>query len=283
MPPHLNLSTRSVVQETAPHAETAWTRFVHAISARKKILINVVSVLLFFLAWEYIGTSGLINPLFVSSPSAIAQSAVGWLKDGSFFNDLYVSGTEFGIGFALAIVTGIPFGILLGWYRTFNYVFEPFVFALNATPRVALVPLLIIWFGIGIWSKVAIVFLGAFFPLVLNAYSGVRTMDDVLLRAARSFGANDWQIFRTITLPSSVPFVLAGLRVGLGHALVGIVIGELVAATAGIGYEMAIAGATFETARLFDGILLITTAGVLLTWAIGYIEHRFDAWRPQRT
>lgn len=283
MAPHLNLSTRSVVQETTSQTETTWTRFVKSVSARKKILVNVSSVLLFVLVWEYIGTSGLINPLFVSSPSAIAQSGVEWVKDGSIWNDLYVSGTEFGIGFVLAIVMGIPFGILLGWYRTFNYIFEPFVFALNATPRVALVPLFIIWFGIGIWSKVAIVFLGAFFPLVLNAYSAVRTMDDQLLRAARSFGANDWQVFRTITLPSSVPFVLAGLRVGLGHALVGIVIGELVAATAGIGYEMAIAGATFQTSRLFDGILLITTTGVLLTWVIGYIEHRFDAWRPQRT
>ena len=283
MSPHLDLTARTVVQESAPQTETLWTQFVHFISARKKILINASSILLFVLVWEYVGTSGLINPLFVSSPSAIAQSAVEWVKDGTLWNDLYVSGTEFAIGFALAIVIGIPFGILLGWYRIFNYIFEPFVFALNSTPRVALVPLLIIWFGIGIWSKVAIVFLGAFFPLVLNAYSAVRTMDDQLLRAARSFGANDWQVFRTITLPSSVPFVLAGLRVGLGHALVGIVIGELVAATAGIGYEMAIAGATFQTARLFVGILMITSAGVLLTWAIGYIERRFDAWRPQRT
>jgi NitT/TauT family transport system permease protein len=249
---------------------------------RQRLIINLLSVSIFFLIWEYVGTSGLINPLFVSSPSAIAQSAARWVEDGSLWNDLFVSGTEFGIGFALAIVAGIPFGILLGWYRLFNYVFEPFVLALNSTPRVALVPLLIIWFGIGIWSKVAIIFLGAFFPLVLNSYSAVRTMDETLLRAARSFGANDWHIFRTIALPSSVPFILAGLRVGLGHALVGVVIGELVAATAGIGYEMAIAGATFQTARLFVGILMITCFGVLMATAIGYVERRFDAWRPQR-
>lgn len=280
MSPHLTAA--SVVQERLPRTRTTWARFEQLISTNKKLLINTAAVLVFFLLWEYVGTSGLINPLFVSSPSAIARSAVEWVAEGSIWNDLYVSGMEFAIGFALAIVIGIPFGILLGWYRTFNYIFEPFVFALNATPRVALVPLLIIWFGIGLWSKVAIVFLGAFFPLVLNAYAGVRTMEESLLRAARSFGANDWQIFRTITLPSSVPFVLAGLRVGLGHALVGIVIGELVAATAGIGYEMAIAGATFQTARLFVGILMITIFGVLMTGVIGYVERRFDAWRPQR-
>ncbi len=280
MSPHL--SAAPIAQDTLPRVEKQESFFTRFISTRKHILINLTSVLVFFLIWEYIGTSGLINPLFISSPSAIVQSAAQWVQEGSIWNDLYVSGTEFVVGFALAIIVGIPFGILLGWYRTFNYIFEPFVFGLNATPRVALVPLLIIWFGIGLWSKVAIVFLGAFFPLVLNAYAGVRTVDDLLLRAARSFGANDWQIFRTITLPSSVPFVLAGLRVGLGHALIGIVIGELVAATAGIGYEMAIAGATFQTARLFVGILLITIAGVFLTGVIGYIERRFDAWRPQR-
>ncbi len=280
MSPHLTAA--SVAQERLPRTKTTWARFGHLVSTNTKLLINATAVLAFFLIWEYVGTSGLINPLFVSSPSAIARSAAEWVAEGSIWNDLYVSGTEFAIGFALAIVVGIPFGILLGWYRTFNYIFEPFVFALNATPRVALVPLLIIWFGIGLWSKVAIVFLGAFFPLVLNAYAAVRTMEETLLRAARSFGANDWKIFRTITLPSSVPFVLAGLRVGLGHALVGIVIGELVAATAGVGYEMAIAGATFQTARLFVGILMITGFGVLMSGAIGYVERRFDAWRPQR-
>lgn len=280
MSPHLRAVP--VMPEALPRVEKQKSFLVRLLSPRAHILINLSSVLVFFLIWEYIGTSGLINPLFISSPSAIVGSAVQWVQEGSIWNDLFVSGTEFVVGFALAIVVGIPFGILLGWYRTFNYIFEPFVFGLNATPRVALVPLFIIWFGIGLWSKVAIVFLGAFFPLVLNAYAGVRTVDDLLLRAARSFGANDWQIFRTITLPSSVPFVLAGLRVGLGHALIGIVIGELVAATAGIGYEMAIAGATFQTARLFVGILLITSAGVFLTGVIGYVERRFDAWRPQR-
>lgn len=279
MSPHL--SAASVASQGQAQAAPARSPRLRLVSARR-YLISGASILVFFLIWEYIGTSGLINPLFISSPSAIAQSAAEWVRDGSIWNDLFVSGTEFAIGFALAILLGIPFGILLGWYRTFNYIFEPFVYALNSTPRVALVPLLIIWFGIGLWSKVAIVFLGAFFPLVLNAYAGVRTMDEQLLRAAHSFGANDWEIFRTIALPSSVPFVLAGLRVGLGHALIGIVIGELVAATAGIGYEMAIAGATFQTARLFVGILMITGFGVLMTGVMGYIERRFDAWRPQR-
>ncbi|MCL4486598.1 MAG: ABC transporter permease [Chloroflexi bacterium] len=245
-------------------------------------LLSLSGVLIFFALWEYIGTSGLIDPLFISSPTAILRAAVQMVQQGEIWNDLYVSGTEFSIGFLLAIVVGIPFGILYGWYRTFYYIFDPFVSAFNATPRIALTPLFIIWFGIGLWSKVALVFLGAIFPLVLNTFSGVRTLDETLIRAARSFGASDWQIFRTVGLPGLVPFILSGLRVGLGHALIGIVVGELVAATAGIGYSMAIAGATFQTDKLFVGILIITGFGILFTQALNRIERHFDAWRPQK-
>ena len=248
----------------------------------QQAILGVAGLSVFLALWEWVGTSGLINPLFVSSPSAIWRAGVKMFSTGDIWNDLAVSGTEFVIGFGLSIVVGIPLGMLIGWYRTANYLLNPFVSALNAMPRVALLPLLIIWFGIGMGSKVAIVFLGAIFPLVLNTFSGVRTMDEQLLRAARSFGANDSQIFRTIALPSSVPFILAGLRLGLGRSLVGIVVGELVAATAGIGYIMAIAGATFQTDKLFVGIFIITGVGVVLTAALDALERRFEAWRPRR-
>ncbi|MDE3088682.1 MAG: ABC transporter permease [Chloroflexota bacterium] len=263
--------------QRVPLGKRIWRLYV----AFQRPILSISGLLVFFLAWEYVGTSGLINPLFVSAPSKILAAAVRMVQQGDLWNDLYVSGTEFFIGFALAILVGIPLGMLLGWYRTVYYIFDPFVSALNATPRIALTPLFIIWFGIGIWSKVALVFLGAIFPIILNTFSGVRTLDELLLRAARSFGANDRQIFKTIVLPGSVPFILSGLRLGLGRALVGIVVGELVAATAGIGYEMAIAGATFQTDKLFVGVLILTAFGVLFTEGLNRLEHRFDAWRPQ--
>ncbi len=244
-------------------------------------LLSASGMLVFFLLWEYVGTSGLVNPLFTSAPSKILRAAMLMVQQGDIWKDLYVSGTEFAIGFALAILVGIPLGMALGWYRTVYYLLDPFVTAFNATPRIALTPLFIIWFGIGMWSKVALVFLGAIFPVILNTFSGVRTLDELWLRAARSFGANDRQIFTTIVLPGSVPFILSGLRLGLGRALVGIVVGEMVAATAGIGYSMAIAGATFQTDKLFVGVLILTAFGVLFTEGLNRVEHRFDAWRPQ--
>ncbi len=245
-------------------------------------LFSLGAVIAFFAAWEIVGTSGMVNPLFISAPSKIALAAVKMFNDPAIGNDIYVSGQEFVIGFVGAILIGIPFGLLMGWYRRFNYMFDPFISALNATPRVALTPLLIIWLGIGIWSKVALVFLGAFFPIVINTETGVRALDELLLRAARSFGARDRQIFRTIALPGSIPFILAGIRVGLGRALVGIVVGELVGATAGIGYQMAISAATFQTDRLFVGLFMITGFGVIVTNIVNRLERRFDAWRPQR-
>jgi NitT/TauT family transport system permease protein len=274
-----------------------WSRY-------ERSLYGFMGMVVFFGTWEYIGTSGLVNPLFTSAPSKIALAAVRMFcvppdplqslipslcpagikpdLNAEIWKGLYVSGTEFVFGFGLAVLVAIPFGLLIGWYRRFDYVFEPFVAAFNATPRVALTPLLIIWFGIGIWSKVALVFLGGVFPIIINTQSGVRALEDVLLRAARSFGANDWKIFRTIALPGSVPFILSGIRVGLGRALVGIVVGELIGATAGIGYLISIAGATFQTDKLFVGIFIITGFGVLITNVVNRLEHRFDAWRPRR-
>ena len=278
------------------------------------IVISLISVFAFFSIWEVAGSTCIfwdltgrdcnISPLFISAPSKIGLAAIRLfcvppenLRDAisnvcpagikpdlnsNIWHDLYVSGQEFFIGFAIAIALGIPFGLLLGWYRTFSQVFEPFVAALNATPRVALTPLLILWLGLGIWSKVALVFMGGIFPIILNTQSGVRALDETFLRAARSFGANDRQIFRTIALPGSVPFILAGIRVGLGRALVGIVVGELIGATAGVGHMMHFASQMFQIDRMFVGLFLITGFGVLITYIVNRLERRFEAWRPQR-
>ena len=253
----------------------------------------VPALLVVLLLWEWVGTTCYVwdaigkdcssSPLFTSAPSKVALAALKMFSSGSIWNDMYVSGQEFFLGFLLAILVGIPFGLLMGWYRRFNYIFDPFISAGNATPRVALTPLLIIWLGIGIWSKVALVFLGASFPIIINTESGVRALDETLLRAAHSFGAKDRQIFTTIALPGSIPFIISGIRVGLGRGLVGIVVGELLGATAGIGFQMANAAALFQTDRLWVGVIMITAFGVLLTFLLNRLEHRFDAWRPKRT
>jgi len=243
-------------------------------------VLGTVSVLVFLALWEASAAYKWVNPLFTSSPTRIVLTGTEMFADGSIYEHIAVSGYEFVFGYGLALVIGVPLGILMGWYGRVNAVLEPFVSALYATPRIALLPLILIWLGIGVASKVAIVFLGAVFPILVNTITGVRTVEADFIKVARSFGANDWQLFLTVALPSSVPMLLAGLRLGLGHALVGIVVGEMYGATQGLGYLIANAGARFQTDKVMVGIILIASAGVAMTELLRRIERRFERWRP---
>src|SRR6266436_1078300 len=258
-----------------PESASAWTRYENA-------LLGSGAVLIFLAFWETAVTLGWVNPLFTSSPSRIVRTAFQLFADGSIFHDLQISGLEFITGFGLAVIVGVPLGILMGWYRRLNAVLDPFVSALYATPRIALLPLMMIWFGIGIMSKIAIVFLGAVFPILVNTITGVRTINADFIKVARSFGASDRQIFLTVALPSSVPLLLTGLRLGLGHALVGIVVGEMYGATHGLCFLIAVAGARFQTDKVMVGIIIIACLGIALTELLRAIERRFERWRPNQ-
>ena len=173
---------------------------------QEKKILGTAAVIIFLTVWELVGNVlGLINPMFMSAPSLIWKAAVQLFASGEIWNDLYVSGVEFGWGYFLSVIVGVPFGIATGWYKKMSYIFDPFINAMNATPRVALLPLVIIWLGIGILSKVGIIFLGAVFPILINSRDGVKTTPYNLLTAARSFGASEWQIFRSVVLPSTLP------------------------------------------------------------------------------
>jgi ABC-type nitrate/sulfonate/bicarbonate transport system permease component len=258
---------------------SSWYKFY--LKQEKKIL-GGVAVGVFLLVWELTGNVfQLINPMFMSAPSLIFKAGFEMFRTGEIYHDLYVSGIEFLGGYFLAAAVAIPFGIILGWYKRASYVFDPFVNAMNATPRVALLPLVIIWLGIGILSKVGIIFLGAVFSILINTRDGVKTTPANLLNAARSFGASEWMIFKTVVLPSTVPFILTGMRLAVGRALVGVLVGELYAATAGIGFMITVAGATFQTDKVFVGVLIFALSGMIGMELLTKVERRFDKWRPQ--
>jgi ABC-type nitrate/sulfonate/bicarbonate transport system permease component len=248
----------------------------------EKLILGTASVAIFLTAWELVGnTLQLINPMFMSAPSLVWKAAVQLFASGEIWNDLRVSGIEFAWGYLLSVVVGVPFGIATGWYKKMAYTFDPFVNAMNATPRVALLPLVIIWLGIGILSKVGIIFLGAVFPILINSRDGVKTTPYNLLTAARSFGATEWQIFKSVVLPSTLPFILTGLRLGVGRALIGVMVGELYAATAGIGFMITVAGATFQTDKVFVGVLIFALSGMTAMELLTRLESKFDKWRPK--
>ncbi|TFH36564.1 MAG: ABC transporter permease [Anaerolineales bacterium] len=245
-------------------------------------LVGYLAIILFFLLWESVARAGIIRPLFISSPSRILQAA-SWLLQQGLLNDIWVSGTEFVSGMLTAILIGLPLGILIGWYPTLSAIFDPFIAGLYSTPRIALLPLLILWFGIGAASKIAVVFLGAVFPILVSTIAGIRAVDEDLLTCARAFGGTDRQIFSTLALPSSVPYILSGLRLGVGRGLVGVIVGEFIAARAGIGHMMNIAASTFQTDQVFVGIMILAGTGVLLNGLLIRLENRFDQWRTRRS
>lgn len=249
---------------------------------QEKKILGTIAVILFLLTWEAFGNwFQIVNPMFMSAPSLVFNAGFQMFASGEIWNDLYISGIEFAWGYALSVVFAVPFGIAIGWYKRFAWVCDPFVNAMNATPRIALLPLVIIWLGIGVLSKVGIIFLGAVFPLLINTRDGVKTTPANLLTAARSFGASEWMIFKSVVLPSTVPFILTGLRLAVGRALIGVMVGELYAATAGIGFMITVAGATFQTDKVFVGVLIFAISGMTLTAVLDRIEHRFDKWRPK--
>ena len=274
-----NDSAQELLLDVKVAEASRWYKFY--LNQEKKIL-GGISVGIFLTIWELTGNVfQWINPMFMSAPSLIFKAAFEMFRSGEIYHDLYISGVELLGGYFLAVAVAIPFGIMVGWYKRLSYVFDPFINAMNATPRVALLPLIIIWLGIGILSKVGIIFLGAVFSILINTRDGVKTTPVNLLNAARSFGASEWMVFKAVVLPSTVPFILTGLRLAVGRALVGVLVGELYAATAGIGFMITVAGATFQTDKVFVGVLIFALSGMIGMELLTKVERKFDKWRAQ--
>lgn len=244
------------------------------------LLVGTVSVAVFLVVWQAVAMARVVSVIFLPGPSDIFAAFVELLNTGSIWKDLMVSGQEFVVGYALAVVVGLPLGLIMGWYRYVRYALEPFVTFFYSTPRIALIPLLIIWFGIGIYSKIAMIFMSAVLLILVNTISGVLSVDAGMVKVARSFGASDYQIFRTIVLPGSVPFIIVGLRLAVGYALIGMVVGEMQAAQAGIGKMMAAAGQTFQTSKVFVGLFITAVVGLFFSFLLQRLERRFQSWRP---
>jgi len=247
----------------------------------ERFIIGGAALGAMLLIWELSARTGLVDPLLISSPIAVARAGYTLLSEGEIWRDLEVSATEFLVGYGLAAAIGIPLGVATGRCRRASYLIGPFIDALNAVPRLTLLPLIVIWFGIGIWSKVVVVFLGAVIPIAISTHSGVKTNEARFLNVARSFGASEFKILSSIVLPGTVPFIFAGLKYGSGRALLGVVAGELYAATAGIGFMIGNAGNNLRADVLFFGVLLFTAAGLVSVAVLDRFERRFETWRPK--
>lgn len=202
---------------------------------------------------------------------------------GSIWPNLSASSLAFGVGLGLSILVGLPLGVILGRSTTFDAMFDPFVTALNATPRLVFLPIVLIWFGVGFSSVVVIVFLGAVFPLLINTYAGVKNADRLLINVVRSFGASEWEINKLVVLPNSLPFIVAGLRLAIGRAILGVVVAEFFGgAEWGLGKMMVQAAQSYSVDILFAVLIVFMAISLIMTAAVKQIENRLSRWRPQR-
>ena len=266
---------------TASAAVSQRRRRTRHLSDLEPTLLPLAVLVAVIVLWEGAARLDLVPAFFFSSPSAIVASGARNIFEPEFWNDVVVSVQEFVVGYFAAIFFAIPFGLLTGWFRTPRYLFEPWLAGFNATPRLALLPLVILWVGLGFMSKAVIVFLGVFFPVAINTFHGVRTVDKNLLDVSSSFGASGPRRLWTVVLPSVLPFTLVGMRLGVGRAISGVVVAEYFTAQAGLGHFVFRAGSQLRTDDLLFGALFITALALLAFWAIAIVERRFKAWQPK--
>lgn len=241
------------------------------------LAVRILSVATTLGVWEWFGRS--VNPIFASYPSAIVAAVPEMITSGRLPTAMLESLQALSIGLVFAILFGTTIGLLMGRYRLVDQILDTQISALYSTPNVALIPLLILWFGLGLSAKVAIIFMAAFFPIIVNTYSGVRNVSRGLVEVALAENASEAQIFSKIVVPAALPFIATGIRLAIGRAVVSMVVAEMFTALSGLGGAIVVYGNAFATDRLFVIIIVLAVLGVLLTEAVRFFESKLAVWK----
>ena len=242
-------------------------------------VLRVIALLALVAAWEAVARLGWVPVLFLPSPAGVVIEAAEMLRSGELVGHLAASLSRLLLGFAIGAALGVAAGVAVGFFAVAEAVGTPVIAATFPIPKIALLPLLILWLGLGEPSKVAVIALGVFFPMAINTFSGVRQADPLLVRAAVAFGARRWSIIRKVVLPSALPMIFAGLRLGAGTALLLLVAAEMIAVESGIGFLVLHAGNLMQTTKLMVGIVVLSLLGVLSHWSLGRLERAAIPWR----
>jgi NitT/TauT family transport system permease protein len=240
---------------------------------------TAVSLVAGLALWEIVARYVVKSALIIVPPSQVATAFVDLTRRGELQTHVYVSGLEFLAGFGLAAAVGVALGLAIGVSDLVRDALEPWLSALYATPVVAFAPLFVVWLGIGPSSKVAVAFLLAVLPIVINTSAGIRTTDQDLVDVARSFSASRGQIFFKILIPYALAFIIAGLRLGVGRAIIGVVVAEFFGTRAGLGYLILTSSQLFDTSALFVAVVILAGVGVLSVVLLQKLERRLAPWR----
>ena len=264
---------------TAVQLDRASRPLLRLCDRNQQLVLGVLGTALFLAAWEITARLGVLNPVVVSNPSRIVAAFIGQWQSGDLLGDLRVSLVEFLVGFGLSLVVGIALGIAMGLSRLTEYAVDPFVWFLYASPLIAFYPLIIVWLGFGFTTVVAVTFLLSVVSIVVNTMAGVHSVDAQLVRAVRAFGGGRRDVILKVILPAAVPLILAGVRIGLGRALHGVVLGEMFSSNAGLGYRISFYAAHLRTADVFVPLVILVVVGILLNQLCRICEARLQAWR----
>lgn len=240
-------------------------------------LISTLVILAFFAAWEILPRLGLFDATFTSQPSRVIAAGFEIVRGPDFLRDVSVSLSEFAIGFGAAIVVGVIAGLLLGTFPVLRGLLDPLIMAIYATPHLALLPIIVVWLGIGLESKIAVVFVGGVIPIMVNTMAGVRQVERSWVLATRSFCARKRDVFLKVILPASLPAVVIGIRLGLSRGVLGMVVAEMYQSQAGLGNEIMRYGSAFRTDYLLFYVLLVSAFGFGATASVRLLEQRLWA------
>src|SRR3984893_9018535 len=245
----------------------------------RKLLLGGLSVALFFAIWEALFLVVPLNTLFITKPSLIALGLVDLIATGDLARDLAVSAVPFLYGFVAAVLVGVALGVLMGWRVRLAYALDPLMTVFYASPLVALAPLVVVLFGVGVAGKAFLIFLLSVFPFIFNAAAGVRAVDPLLINVVRPLGGSERDLYLKVIVPSVLPYIIAGARIGIGRALIGVLVAEFFAASEGIGYAIARFGDLFALDRMFACILVIMLIAVVFTEGLRWAERTAFPWR----
>src|SRR5438445_3905773 len=242
-------------------------------------LVGITSFAVILLVWESAVRFGWINPFFVSEPSAIARSLSRAARSGELWHNVTVSLREFAFGYGLSVVIGVLAGALAGRFRTVEYALDPFLWFLYSAPLIAFYPIFVLWFGLGVPTVIAMTFLLSVTQIATSTLKGIQSVNPGLIRAAKSFGATERDLLWKVVLPASIPMIIAGLRLGIGRAVMGVVVGEVFDFTARLGYSISYYGSLLKTTDMTASRVMIVDLVVLCTQGFRAVEARFDSWR----
>jgi NitT/TauT family transport system permease protein len=269
-------ATAHETERTAAPPRTAGRDLLAAL--RRNHLAGFLSIAIGLALWEVLSRFVVANPLFLAAPSQIVGAIFSLGETGELWRHIGISGLEFVIGYVIAAILGIALGLAMASSVLTKQVTQPWISGLYATPTIALAPLFILWFGIGISSKVLVVILLVLFPVTINTEAGLRTTSPRLIEMLRSFGATPQQIFLKVSLPSATPFILAGLKLGIGRGLIAVVVAELFGSRAGLGRLISQSADAFNMPELFAGVVVLAAAGIAMTAGFGWLERKLVPW-----